>query len=197
MERLLLASASPRRAELIGQLGIEYRIFRPEIDERVQAGEKPLDYVRRMSREKAGVARAELAGAKALLCADTIVLVDDKVLGKPEGREEANAMLGLLSGRSHSVITSVTIGNEERDVSFEVETIVTFRQLNKREMEQYWTTGEPRDKAGAYGIQGLGAVFVESIEGSYSNVVGLPLMETAQALEEFGINCLAVASRCE
>jgi septum formation protein len=196
MSELLLASGSPRRAELIGQLGIAFRIFRPEIDESIREGERALDYVRRMSHEKAYVARSELAGATALLCADTIVVIDDKILGKPAGREEATSMLEMLSGRSHRVITSVTISNQEREVTFESETIVKFRQLSKRDMEHYWATGEPIDKAGAYGIQGLGAVFVESIEGSYSNVVGLPLMETAQTLEEFGIDCLELAGAC-
>lgn len=192
MNTLWLASGSPRRADLLRQLALEFKVLIPEVDERVARGEGSLDYVARMSREKSRSIRKRLAAddGGVVLCADTAVIVDSEILGKPADRQEALSMLQLLSGRSHRVVTSVTIAQAMREISFSVETIVVFRQLTIRDCEKYWETGEPADKAGAYGIQGLGAILVESINGSYSNVVGLPLTETALALREFGIDCL-------
>lgn len=191
MEDLILASGSPRRAELLGQLGLRFRVIRPHIDETMQPAEQARDYVTRMSSEKLLAARQ--SGGRAadiLLCADTVVVVDNDVLGKPRDQADALAMLQRLSSRQHKVLTSVNIADERQNHAFVVETLVAFRPLTIEECTNYWATGEPRDKAGAYGIQGVGAVFVQSIEGSYSNVVGLPLMETAQTLRKFGIDCL-------
>jgi septum formation protein len=192
MDTLWLASGSPRRADLLRQLALDFKVLIPEVDERVARGEGALDYVARMSREKSRSARKRLAAGDGgvVLCADTVVIADNEILGKPADRQEALSMLRLLSGRGHKVVTSVTIAQGMREISFSVETIVEFRQLTMRDCERYWETGEPADKAGAYGIQGLGAILVASINGSYSNVVGLPLTETALALREFGIDCL-------
>ncbi|MEX0941371.1 MAG: Maf family protein [Pseudomonadales bacterium] len=192
MSTLWLASGSPRRMDLLRQLGLEFRVLVPEVDEGVLPGESAEAYVARMSGEKSRKARLGLAAGESgvVLSADTVVVVDDEIFGKPAQRQEALSMLQRLSGRAHRVMTAVTVAQGTREISFSVETIVTFRQLSVKECEAYWLTGEPADKAGAYGIQGLGAILVESINGSYSNVVGLPLMETTLALREFDIDCL-------
>lgn len=186
---LYLASASPRRRELLLQIGVPARVIPCDIDESILAGESPLEYVERVARDKAwaGVGRAPHGAV--LLAADTTVVLEDAILGKPADREQGLAMLAGLSGRAHSVITSVAVcsGASLRQVS--VATQVWFRPLAQAEMSAYWDTGEPADKAGGYAIQGMGAIFIERIEGSYSAVVGLPLMETAALLSEFGISC--------
>ena len=132
------------------------------------------------------------AGEAVILCADTIVVLDGEIVGKPETRFDAITVLQRMSGKKHQVLTSVTIGEtiSSKQRSFFVETIVTFRQLSLSECEAYWETGEPADKSGSYGIQGLGSIFVAGIDGSPSNVAGLPLMETAAELKSFGIECL-------
>ena len=189
-ERVLyLASASPRRRELLEQIGVPVRLVSCAVDEQVLAGEAALDYVQRVTRDKvqAGVNQAP-AGA-VVLAADTAVVLDGRILGKPLDREQGLAMLRALSGREHSVITAVAVARGS-DVRLQpVSTQVRFRPLGEAEMSAYWDTGEPADKAGGYGIQGLGAVFVAHIAGSYSAVVGLPLMETAELLAEFAIPC--------
>ena len=193
MSDLVLASGSPRRAELLRQLGLVFSTLTPDIDEHPLARESASDYANRMSRAKFDGANSMTSerATVTLISADTVVVRDGKILGKPRGEEECVDMLMSLSGRDHNVMTSVTMGIAERAVStFLVETIVRFRRLTSEECRDYWATGEPCDKAGAYGIQGVGAIFVEWIGGSYSNVVGLPLMEVAQSLRQFGIDCL-------
>lgn len=189
-ERLVhLASASPRRRELLEQIGVPVTLVRCAVDEQALPGEAPGDYVQRVTRDKvvAGVAAAP-AGA-VVLAADTAVVLGDRILGKPGDRQQGLAMLRALSGREHQVMTAVAVAQGE-DIRLElVSTRVRFRPLQEAEIKAYWDTGEPADKAGGYGIQGLGAVFVEHLAGSYSAVVGLPLMETARLLAGFGVPC--------
>ena len=172
---------------LLQQLGLQFVQCKPDLDESRQALESPVDYVTRLSREKAvAVASTELAPA-VILAADTIVVLDGKLLGKPRSQEEGVAMLQSLSGREHQVLTGVTIQDKTRVSSFHVETGVQFRAIALAEILDYWKTGEPQDKAGGYGIQGEGGRFVTAVKGSSTNVAGLPLEETASALATFGI----------
>ena len=192
--KLILASGSPRRANLLQQIGLTFEVVRPDIDETVDLGESAVGYAARMSAAKMLRSKALLkeAGEAVILCADTIVVLDGEIVGKPETRFDAITVLQRMSGKKHQVLTSVTIGEtiSSKQRSFFVETIVTFRQLSLSECEAYWETGEPADKSGSYGIQGLGSIFVAGIDGSPSNVAGLPLMETAAELKSFGIECL-------
>jgi len=183
---LVLASNSPRRRELLLSLGVVFQICPQDIDESVLNVEKPYDYVQRVALEKALSALATNPGAL-VLAADTSVIVDDQILGKPQDIGDALSMLSLLSNREHSVLTAVTLANSEKQRSTVVRTTVNFRSISAAEAQRYWATGEPIGKAGGYAIQGFGAAFVESIEGSFSNVVGLPLFETAQYLQAFGV----------
>jgi len=201
MPALYLASASPRRRELLLQIGVPHRLVAAGIDETVRPGEAALDYVERLAREKAAAGLAALEGtardgsardgeaAACVLGADTAVVLDGRILGKPEDRAEGLAMLAALSGRRHEVLTAVALCDATRCLSRVVRSEVQFRALTAAEREAYWASGEPCDKAGGYGIQGLGAVFVSRLEGSYSAVVGLPLCETAELLAAFGIPC--------
>lgn len=201
---LVLASASPRRFELLSQLGYE-PIARPvDIDESVREDETPLVYVKRMAEEKL-VAAFDLlrSGSEGLsdfvggsgrivLAGDTICIKGDEILTKPLDYDDFQRMMRLMSGAVHTVASSFALGEIKngkcRTLNLEVvETDVRFRELDDAEIRAYWETGEPLDKAGGYGIQGLGAVFVERIEGSYSNVVGLPLMEVHRALKSAGL----------
>jgi septum formation protein len=185
---LVLASASPRRRELLDQLGARYLCDPADIDESRQAGEAPAAYVERMAREKARVVAARYQnGGHSVLAADTIVVVDEDVLGKPCDHFDGLAMLAKLSGRSHSVLTAVCLHQDGAASCEVVETRVEFIQLTRELCEAYLATDEPWDKAGAYAIQGMAGVFVRSIHGSYSNVVGLPLCETWQLLRAGGI----------
>ena len=197
MPELILASSSPRRADLLSQIGLEFEVVVPEVSETVQKKELPADYVARISRKKADSVAAFLeqdTGAqiadRIILAADTAVVVDGAILGKPSDRSDAISMLQRLSGSTHQVITSVTVRLGSRVESAQVEPIVQFRVIRPEECVRYWVSGEPADKAGAYGIQGLGSIFVEKLCGSYSNVVGLPLAETASLLSGFGLDCL-------
>ena len=163
----------------------------PNVDESLKTDEQARDYVSRMSNEKYRAVSVNCEPADIVLTADTIVIVGDEILGKPIDSAQGEAMLRQLSGSSHRVMTSVSLGRKESDVQqFVVETIVQFRTLTNSECAAYWRTGEPQDKAGGYGIQGIGAMFIESITGSYTNVVGLPLTETAQRLQLLGIEIL-------
>ena len=186
---LVLASASPRRRELLSQLGVSFTCDPADIDERIRGGESPGDYVERMAREKAAAVAVRYAcGHHAVLAADTSVVVDDvDVLGKPRDHFDGLAMLARLSGRSHSVITAVCLQQGERVSLERVETRVEFISLTREMCEAYLATDEPWDKAGAYGIQGLAAAFVRAIDGSYGAVVGLPLCETWELLRRHGI----------
>lgn len=186
---LVLASASPRRRELLDQLGVIYTCIPADIDESFIPSESPRAYVERMALQKAATVAARIAGSgNAVIAADTIVLVDDAdVLGKPVDHFDGLAMLARLSGRRHSVLTAVCLHVSGNVTSELVETQVDFMPLTRELCEAYLATDEPWDKAGAYAIQGLAGAFVKSIEGSYSNVVGLPLCETWQLLCANGI----------
>lgn len=161
------------------------------IDETALPGEPAERYVERLAREKAlaGLATLNVPAGAVVLGADTAVVLDGRILGKPADRAECLATLAALSGREHQVLTAVALASAQRIESRVVASRVRFRPLRAGEAEAYWATGEPCDKAGSYGIQGLAAVFVSQLEGSYSAVVGLPLCETAQLLGEFGIPC--------
>ncbi|MEG4641885.1 septum formation protein [Paracoccus pantotrophus] len=183
---LVLGSASPRRLELLAQIGIvPDRILPAEIDEAPQRGENPRDYVRRMAREKA----AALAGhaGDAVLCADTAVVAGRRILGKPADAAEARRFLQLLSGRRHRVLTSVALAHGGRLRERLVETVIRFRPLTAAQIDAYLATGEWQGKAGAYAIQGHASAFAIWMQGSYSGVVGLPLAETATLLAAIGI----------
>lgn len=184
-----LASASPRRRELLEQIGVPVQRVQCSVDERPRPDEAPADYVQRVTRDKVGAGVAIAPAGAVVLAADTAVVLDDAILGKPVDQQHAQAMLQSLSGRQHQVLTAVAVARGS-DIRLQlVATKVRFRPLSDVEILAYWQTGEPADKAGAYGIQGLGAVFVEHIEGSYSAVVGLPLAETALLLGEFAVPC--------
>lgn len=184
----VLASASPRRAELLRQIGCRFLVAPVDVDEAVIPAEPAVDYVQRIALQKAraGWLASPLPGVP-VLAADTAVVVGRDIFGKPAGREQALAMLGRLSGTTHRVLSAVAMIADDRELLRCSETQVTFRPLSAEECERYWQTGEPADKAGAYAIQGLGGVFVEAIQGSYSSVVGLPLAETCQLLQAFDI----------
>lgn len=184
---IYLASGSPRRRELLAQLAVSFDVIVTDIDESPDAAETADAYVRRMASSKARAALDQLPAKRApVLGADTSVVIDRQILGKPANRDAAASMLRRLSGRTHEVLTAVAVRDEQREVVDVNRTVVTFRSLTDREIDCYWATGEPRDKAGGYAIQGLGAVFIETIEGSYSGVMGLPLFETARLLNGFG-----------
>ncbi|MEL0613396.1 Maf family protein [Marinomonas arenicola] len=194
---LILASASPRRKELLGQLVREFDICPADIDETPYQGEDASAYVKRMAHEKALAVADKLSQDKTtpsfiVLASDTSVVVDGVILGKPADFEESKAMLRLLSGRDHQVMTSVCLYDAKREhlQLTNVVSDVSFRAISDVEIAQYWRSGEPQDKAGSYAIQGLGAVFVRAVSGSYSAVVGLPLYETSQLLALFGIHSL-------
>lgn len=185
---LVLASASPRRRELLAGLGVRFTVRPADIDE-TPAGDEPVDhFVARMAREKAAVV-AERITAAAVLAADTIVVCDGRPLGKPRDRVEGLAMLARLSGRWHSVLSAVCLAVDGVRREVLTKTDVRFRILASGEAEGYWATGEPLDKAGAYAIQGIGGCMVKELRGSYSGVVGLPLAETLGLLRGAGIPC--------
>ena len=181
MAVLYLASKSPRRRQLLDQIGIDYELLATDVDEAQLDGETPAAYVQRVALDKARAGQARADKPLPVLAADTAVVLDGRVLGKPAGRNEAIAMLLSLSGRSHEVYTAVALAHDREQVALS-RSRLCFRPLTEAECIAYCDTDEPWDKAGAYGIQGRGAVFVSRIEGSYSAVVGLPLYETAQLL---------------
>ncbi|REG81759.1 Maf family protein [Marinomonas pollencensis] len=195
---LVLASASPRRKELLGQLVRHFEVCPADIDETPYQDESASDYVLRMAHEKALAATNKLQQGQladtpfVVLASDTSVVVEGKILGKPNDFEESKAMLRMLSDRDHQVMTSVCLYDPMREhlQLTNVVSDVSFRAISDVEIAQYWRSGEPQDKAGSYAIQGLGAVFVRSVSGSYSAVVGLPLYETSQLLALFGIHSL-------
>ena len=189
---IILASQSPRRRQLLGQIGLDHFIVRPARGEEVMdPALSPAQLVEELSRQKA----REVAGASApgdlVIAADTVVAIDGRVLGKPHDREEACAMLSALSGREHTVYTGVTVCRDDRMLTQHEATQVRFRPLSPREIQAYVDSGEPMDKAGAYGVQELGALLVEGIRGDYFNVVGLPLCRLGQMLSQFGVELLA------
>lgn len=189
--QLYLASRSPRRAQLLDQLGIDFEIIPASVDEIRSSGESPVQFAERLALDKARAGlRAVPAGRpRPVLGADTIVVAGDSVMGKPADRAHAIEMLMTLSGRHHEVITAVALASE-REAVVSQSSRVRFRALTLQECEAYWDTGEPCDKAGSYAIQGLAAMFVTRLEGSYSGVMGLPLYETVELLRQFDITIL-------
>jgi septum formation protein len=184
---LHLASRSPRRAELLRLVGVEFVLVDVEVDESQRPGEAAADYVLRVASDKAQAGAASLAPDAVVLAADTTVTVDGEVFGKPCDEDDARRMLTRLSGRWHEVMTAVVVGVDGRHYSDVVTTRVEFRALDDATIAAYWRSGEPADKAGAYGIQGLGGALVKRIDGSYGAVVGLPLCETVALLERVGV----------
>jgi septum formation protein len=186
---LVLASASPRRKDLLSGLNLRFIIVPSEVDETVVNGETPGQNVRRLALEKASDVSSRMPG-RWILGADTIVVIDEKILGKPSDEEEANLMLAMLAGRTHEVYTGYALVNSDFPETKIVRNVVSqvfIRDLTPSEISEYVTTGEPMDKAGAYAIQGIGSGIVQRISGSYTNVVGLPLCEVARDLQELGI----------
>jgi len=188
---IYLASGSPRRRELLQQIGVPFRVIGADLDETALRGESPLAYVSRLAQAKAGLGweRSRASGHAPVLAADTAVVLEGGILGKPSGMKDAIAMLLRLSGRAHEVLTAValrTVTGSEVKVS---RSVVTFRSIDSSEARAYWETAEPSDKAGAYAIQGYAAIFISDLKGSYSGVMGLPLFETAELLKAAGVPC--------
>ncbi|MBT8084954.1 MAG: septum formation inhibitor Maf [Woeseia sp.] len=191
---LHLASASPRRRAILDALGLRFSYAGTDIDESISCGESAENLVARLALTKARAARDARPDA-VILGADTVVAFGDRILGKPESKEDALDMLATLSGETHDVLTAVVAlrGDcEQRAVS---RSLVSFRQVEPAEASAYWESGEPLDKAGGYAIQGLAAVFIEELRGSYSGVMGMPIFETAQLLSKFGIEILTNNTR--
>ncbi len=188
-DRIILASSSPRRKELLAALGLAFDVIHPASDETVFGNESPEDFVLRVSADKASSVSGSLGEGVIVIGADTIVVVDGEILGKPGDPKEASLMLRKLSGKEHHVYTAFSIVRPKNELlhSEIVDTRVRVKTLAASEIEGYIKTGEPMDKAGAYGIQGKGSFMVTAIEGSYSNVVGLPVEELIAALQKLGI----------
>lgn len=191
---LYLASTSPRRAELLTQIGVQFHTLHSEIDETAQLDETPQHLALRLSRQKAQQARRQLTKLRSddlIIAADTLVALDQEVLGKPASQQDCRAMLEKLSGRRHQVISAVSVldanGQVEQACSFSE---VLFRPLEAEEINAYCASTEPMDKAGSYAIQGRAALFIEHLSGSYSAVMGLPLFETGKLLQQFGYNII-------
>jgi septum formation protein len=184
--KILLASASPRRSALLDQIGVAHDIRATDVDESVMPGETPEALVRRLARTKAIEGRRQGSGLP-VLGADTVVVLDDVVYGKPEDAADGIRMLCALGGRTHHVLTAVALALPGTVVEALSDTAVTMRGISPAMARAYWDSGEPAGKAGGYAIQGLGAVLIEHIEGSYSGVMGLPLYETAQLLQSEGL----------
>lgn len=188
---LVLASKSPRRQQLLQQLGYQFSCQNADVDESVFLNESAEDYVQRIAKAKAQaiITLQETSNCdQVVLAADTSVVVDGEILGKPQNFNDCQRMLTLLSNRQHQVLTAVTVAQNDRLKIKLVTTNVIFKTLSSQEIIQYWQTGEPHDKAGSYGIQGIAGQFVKNIQGSYSAVVGLPLYETTTLLLEFGVS---------
>lgn len=194
MLSLYLASGSPRRRELLTQIDVPFSTIIAAIDETPLANESPESYVERLACEKAQAGRDVLLKSihPDLFCvlgADTAVVLEGRILGKPVDQADALTMLKALSGREHDVLTAIAVIDSQLCETRVVRSRVKFRDISKQEASLYWASGEPQDKAGGYAIQGLGAVFVAGLNGSYSGVVGLPICETAELLGHFGIPC--------
>jgi nucleoside triphosphate pyrophosphatase len=195
-----LASGSPRRRELLQQIGVSFRLIGTELDETPLPGEAPVGYVSRLAAAKADAGwqlsrDLGLAPNAPVLAADTAVVLDGKILGKPQDRNDAENMLLKLSGRAHQVLTAVAVRSAAGNEIKVSQSWVTFRAVDAAEAAAYWNTGEPRDKAGAYAIQGYAAIFIADLKGSYSGVMGLPLFETAALLNAAGISLWQGAGR--
>ncbi len=184
--QIILASASPRRKELLDQIKVIYKVYPVDLDETPLLNETPLNYVQRLAAEKSAACKAQLNTEIPVLAADTAVCWEGVIMGKPKDQADCLAMLMQLSGKTHQVYSAISLRGREHTQAVSI-TEVTFRRLTEREILDYWHSGEPVDKAGSYAIQGIGGVFVESIRGSFSGVVGLPLFETAELLSKQGI----------
>ncbi len=184
--QIILASASPRRKELLDQIRVTYAIHPVAVDESPRFNEAPLIYVQRLAAEKSAACVAQIGFTVPVLAADTAVVLGNQIMGKPADQHDALSMLTQLSGQTHQVYTAISLRGRRHDQAVSI-TEVSFRRLTTSEILMYWRSGEPADKAGSYAIQGLGSVFVESITGSFSGVVGLPLFETAELLAKQGI----------
>ncbi len=191
MKIIILASASPRRRELLEKIGLKFEVAPSGDEEKIALGPEPLELAKRMSLAKAESVAQKYENA-IIIAADTFVVFKNKILGKPHSEVEARKMLQTLSGKTHSVVTGFTIIDTEKHkiLSRAIKTRVFFRKLTTEEIDAYVRSGEPLDKAGAYAIQGLGALFVKKIEDDYFNVIGLPLSALTEALKEFGVNIL-------
>ena len=188
MSKIILASASPRRRELLERIGVtDFEVRAPEVDENFPEGLSPEETVKFISREKAEAAREQWGLEPIIITADTMVFLDDRRLGKPRSEADALEMLTALQGRRHTVCTGVTVSQGEKILTEAESTGVIFRPAEKRELLSYIATGEPMDKAGAYGVQGKGALLVERLEGDFFNVMGLPVLRLSRMLSEFGV----------
>ena len=190
---LILASGSPRRRQLLEQIGLTFVVRSSDVDESVSPGLTPAQVVESLSARKGEAVAAEAAPGDLVLSADTVVALDGAILAQPRDRAGAEDMLTALSGRTHQVYTGVTLLQAGRRLTEHEVTAVTFRPLSPGEIAAYVSTGEPMDKAGAYGIQGLGALLVERLEGDYFNVMGLPLCRLGEMLAQFGVRPLEAA----
>lgn len=188
-DTIVLASASARRSRLLTQIGVRHEVLAADLDEDPRPGENPADYVQRLARDKALAVRAALGGRtdRPVLAADTTVVLDGRIFGKPSAEQECVAMLMALSGRTHEVMTAVALADGRGLHTAMNVSRVTFRALDEPECRRYWATGEPAGKAGAYAVQGFAAVFIARLEGSFSCVMGLPLFETAALLDAAGV----------
>jgi septum formation protein len=191
IKTIILASASPRRKEILEKTGLKFRVDESRCEEKMDTGLKPHDFAKFFSREKAREVARRHANAL-VIAADTIVVLRGRIFGKPCDKEQAKEMLRVFSGKAHSVITGFTIIDtaSNKELSGSVSSKVFFKRLSANEIEAYIRSGEPLDKAGAYGIQGLGAVVIKRIEGDFFNVMGLPLNALAESLKKFGVNVL-------
>ena len=187
--QIILASNSPRRAELVTQLGVFYHINAVNVDETPLKDESPLNYVQRVAALKSAATLKQDQTGLPILAADTAVILDNHIMGKPKNQQHAAQMLAQLSAKTHQVYSAISFRGVEHWQVVNI-TKVSFRNILPSEIEAYWKSGEPTDKAGGYAIQGLGSIFIESIQGSFSAVMGLPLFETAELLEKQGINIL-------
>lgn len=191
IKKIYLASGSPRRRELLQQIDVPFELVTAGIEEKINAGESGLDYVQRLAKEKALAGLAEIQRQGLILApvlgADTLGIFENQILEKPKDSRDAARILRSLSGETHQVITALALTDGARIETAYAITHVSFRHLDQQEIDHYWKTGEPQDKAGGYAIQGLGAVFVQSIQGSYSNVVGLPIETCCELLKRFDI----------
>ena len=188
-DSIVLASASLRRSQLLTQIGVRHEPLVADLDEDPLSGEGPADYVQRLARDKALAALAALGGRtdRPVLAADTTVVLDGRIYGKPSGEQECVTMLMALGGRRHEVMTAIALADGASLRTALNVSHVTFRPLDEQECRRYWATGEPAGKAGAYAVQGLAAVFIARLEGSFSCVMGLPLFETAALLDAAGV----------
>ncbi len=193
-QQIILASASPRRRELLDQIGVRYIVHPVDIDEDPIDAETPIDYVTRIAAEKSAACIVEVNNTLPVLAADTCVVIENQILGKPKNRAHAETMLKQLSGKTHYVYSAVSFRTCKKGKTGHYQklsvTEVTFRRITEQDIQAYWKTGEPQGKAGSYAIQGLASIFVTSIKGSFSGVVGLPLFETAELLSKQGIQII-------